>query len=276
MYSITITSTMLKWLDENMNKYSNLVSNPNLIRHFEGITTTNKSFDIKVYKTNLATISGPFKDRIYKQLLLNCLEENTIGMDEVGVGDFFGPVVYVSTTLTRDSINLLSELYLPIKDSKKLSDYEIKLVYNKIKDIVDYKVQITYDRDIDSNLNSVAQKCFYHNRNVSNLEFSCIIDLFTTEKAFFKYTKELNLNWPSSLILETKADSKYLSVAISSIIARAIFINEMNQLNKKYQMNFPYGANNVINTANIFVSRYSKDELKQFCKFSFKTFNELK
>jgi ribonuclease HIII len=99
--------------------------------------------------------------------------------------------------------------------------------------------------------------------------------LFTTEKSFYQYSKNLNITWPKDIILQTKADSHFMTVALASIIARALFLIEMDKLNKKYNMIFPLGAGNVIPTAKKFVKQYSKDELSTFCKTTFKTFNEI-
>ena len=46
-----------------------------------------------------------------------------IGTDEVGVGDFFGPLVVAATYVTPENLNLIEKL--GIKDSKKLTDTKI-------------------------------------------------------------------------------------------------------------------------------------------------------
>jgi ribonuclease HIII len=138
---------------------------------------------------------------------------------------------------------------------------------------LDFRKQIVYDSELPENLNNVAQKVYFHHENVS--ENPAIIDLFTTEKSFFKYSNELSLKWSDDLILETKADGIYFSVALASIIARAIFLIEMGRLEDKYKMKLPLGAGNVIETGRKFIDQYGRDELAKFCKTTFKTFNEL-
>ena len=274
MYTILGTPKMIKWLDDNLKKYEEYNSNEYVVKSYSGKTIDGGSFCFKLYNSNLITINGSLKDRMYKALFLECGEENYTGCDEVGVGDFFGPTVYVSVTLTSKAINFLADKNLPIRDSKKLTDQEIIDIYKIIIGNVDFSQQIVFDSEIDSNLNSIAQKSFYHNENVKGKD-NVIIDLFTTEKSFYKYTNDLNLKWGENLILQTKADSIYMSVALASIIARALFLIEMDKLNKKYQMIFPFGAGNVLPTAREFVSKYSKDELATFCKITFKTFDEI-
>ncbi len=233
-------------------------------------------FTIAVYNSNTLLINGELEDRIYTKLLSIVEENKYLGCDEVGVGDFFGPTVYCSVRLDQEIIKKLSTSFINIKDSKKFKDEEIMDVYSKLKSIVDYQVEVVFDKDID-NLNSIEQKMIYHNKNTlkfNNVD-TCVIDLFTTENSFNKYTQKYNLKWNDNLILETKADSKFYSVAIASIIARGVFLEEMDKLNKKYDMIFPLGSVNVKKTASEFIKRYSKEELATFAKTSFKTFDEI-
>ncbi len=235
-----------------------------------------KRFNIAVYNSNTILINGELEDRIYTKLLSIVEENNYLGCDEVGVGDFFGPTVYCSVLLDDNSLNELSTSFINIKDSKKFKDEEIIEVYNKLKSIVDYQVEVVFDKDID-NLNSIEQKMIYHNKNTmkyNNID-TCVIDLFTTVNSFNKYTQQYDLKWNDNLILETKADSKFYSVAIASIIARGVFLEEMDKLNKKYDMKFPLGSVNVKKTGSEFIKKYSKEELATFAKTSFKTFDEI-
>lgn len=271
MYSIVNKKEIDAFLNKELSRFK---VNPN--------TTTIKDlyvsdrFTIALYNSNTLLISGELQDRIYTKLISLVEENNYLGCDEVGVGDFFGPTVYCSVLLNEKSLNELSTAFINVKDSKKFKDEEIIVVYNKLKSIVDYQVEVVFDKDID-NLNSIEQKMIFHNKNTTkynNIE-TCVIDLFTTVNSFNKYTEKYNLKWKGKLILETKADSKFYSVAIASIIARGVFLEEMDKLNQKYDMVFPLGANNVKDTARKFIERYSKKELATFAKTSFKTFNEI-
>lgn len=231
-------------------------------------------FNIKVYTTNTCIITGVYSEKIYEHILKNCNEVNFCGYDEVGVGDFFGPTVYTSVLLDEKSIDFISKSNLEIKDSKKIDNLQVLKMYETLKDNVNYKTKIVYDKDFQ-NLNSIEQKCTFHNCNINDKATTHIIDLFTTENSFFKYAKTLNLIWPENLILETKADSKFYCVAIASIISRALFLLEIKKLNIKYNTTFPLGSTNVVNCAKNFVKDYSKEELATFCKTTFKTFNQI-
>ncbi len=271
MYSIINKKEIDTFLSKELSKFKVNPSNKTIKDMY-----VSDRFTIAVYNSNTLLINGELEDRIYTKLLSLVEEDKYLGCDEVGVGDFFGPTVYCSVRLDQEIIKKLSTSYINIKDSKKFKDEEIMEVYSKLKSIVDYQVEVVFDKDID-NLNSIEQKMVYHNKNTlkfNNVD-TCVIDLFTTENSFNKYTQKYNLKWNDNLILETKADSKFYSVAIASIIARGVFLEEMDKLNKKYDMVFPLGSVNVKKTGSEFIKRYSKEELATFAKTSFKTFDEI-
>ena len=55
---------------------------------------------------------------------------NSIGSDEVGTGDYFGPIVVTSAYVSRENIDFL--LDLKVKDSKKMTDEQIIKVVPEI------------------------------------------------------------------------------------------------------------------------------------------------
>lgn len=274
MYVIVATQSMKKWMDINLSKFLIPATSKLIDRQYYCKTVEGDDFSLKLFHSNTVVIDGSLKKRLYSSLISNAIDIDEIGCDEVGVGDFFGPVVYVAVELNSENINKLSKLYINIKDSKKLTDPEIMLTYGQIKDIIKHNVQVVYDKDIQNNLNSIEQKMFYHFENIKNEDKKIIIDLFTTINAFTKYQKSLNLPNINNLVLETKADSKFISVALASIIARAIFLMEMDKMSNHYNFEFPKGSSNkeMDNIIDEFIRRNSVDELKKIAKTSFSTF----
>ena len=51
------------------------------------------------------------------------MDFNTIGSDEVGTGDFFGPIVVTATYVDKSNFDFL--LNLGVRDSKKITDEKI-------------------------------------------------------------------------------------------------------------------------------------------------------
>ncbi len=277
MLTIVATKTMQNWLETNLSKYAVNTNNKNITKQYQTTTSKGEKFIIKLYTSGTLTIEGNISERIYTSLIQNCGEENYVGCDEVGVGDFLGPTVYVSVKIDQNAIEAISKTAYPIRDSKKLSDDQIKEIYQTLVHDVEHHSQIVYDSQLEPGLNSIAQKVNYHFENVFDYEQEIVVvDLFTTENAFYKYSSELHCEWPTNLILETKADGKYLSVALASIFARAIFLGEMAKLEAKYGMRLQLGAGAPAKECGQQVIRqHSKAELATFAKTTFKTFNEL-
>lgn len=263
---------MVEFLSSTISKYETRPSGKYVQTEY-----SHPKFNIKIYTTGTTTVSGSKEYDIYRKLMQFTNEENTLGSDEVGVGDFFGPTVYCCVKLTPESIEYISKNYLVIKDSKKMTDDEIcSLFENHIKDNIDYKVISVFDREIPHGLNSIDQKSYYHNQLINQFEQQRyeVIDLYTTENNFWKVSNRLKLSWPENVVLETKADGKYYSVALASIIARYHFVKEMDKLDSKYDYDFPYGAN-VAKEAQVVADLLGKEEMANFVKTSFKTYDNL-
>ena len=61
-----------------------------------------------------------------------------------------------------------------------------------------------------------------------------------------------------------------MSVACASMISRYIFLNEMDKLSKKYNIEIPKGAGNEADKVYRFIKdKYGNDELKYVCKLNF-------
>ena len=58
----------------------------------------------------------------------------SIGSDEVGTGDYFGPIVVTAAYVKKEDIPFLEEL--GVKDSKKMTDDKILEVVPKLKNIM--------------------------------------------------------------------------------------------------------------------------------------------
>ena len=62
-----------------------------------------------------------------------------------------------------------------------------------------------------------------------------------------------------------------IAVAAASVLARGIFLEEMEKMRNTYYFNFPKGASHVIPQAKEFVSKHGVSELEKVAKISFKT-----
>ena len=87
------------------------------------------------------------------------------------------------------------------------------------------------------------------------------IDSVTKYYEYIKYSKNIE----KDITFETKAESKYPAVAVSSIIARYSFLVKMTALSKTIGKLIPKGAGeNVDKFGKEFVEKYGKDKLKEY------------
>ena len=162
------------------------------------------------------------------QQALNKIPE--VGIDEVGKGAIFGPVFSAAVVLTEKNILTLKQF--GITDSKKLTSKKRKLLLPKILLLSsDYGIGQSSAREIDKLGIRVA-----------------------TELSMIRALKKLKEK-PSELIIDgplllrpwngiqkniVSGDSKFISIASASIVAKVSRDNLMESLEKKYSGYFIY------------------------------------
>ncbi len=220
------------------------------------------------------------KDKKEEEKDLRFIGVPTIGSDEVGTGDYFGPIVVTASYVSKENMNLLYEL--GVKDSKKLTDAQIlKIGPTLIKNIphstyiLDNK---TYN-DKPTNMNKI--KAILHNKVLCNMvkEESdykyVVVDQFCYPRNYFGYIYGEPEKF-TKITFTTKAEDKCLSVAASSIICRYIFLLEMKKLEDKYNIFLKKGAGlEVDKQGAMLVKKYGKDILYHIAKLNFKNTDKI-
>lgn len=239
-------------------------------------TGKNALYEAKIFNPD-AEISESKSERKIDFIDLN----NQCGSDEVGFGDFFGPLVVVGVYFDSSLTKKLDS----IKDSKKLTDeFILSFVPTIIKNVTFSKLTVhneKYNSLIKKGYNMNQIKAMLHNRVLLNLQKrkpdckTFYIDQFCDEKLYYKYLKN-EKEIVRNITFKTKGESYYPSVALASMIARYCFLQEMDVLSKKYNMNFPKGASKTVDEfATVFIQKYSLEELKKVCKINFTNFSKL-
>jgi len=205
------------------------------------------------------------------------------GSDEVGTGDYFGPVCVCASYVTQDNVDFL--IKLGVRDSKQMSDADMLKIGPLLMERIPHSLLIVppqkYNRVHESNnLNAIKAKL--HNQAYINLAKKIelpsfkIIDQFTPETSYYRYLK----NEPQiihGIHFETKAEDKYLSVAVSSIISRYGFLKTWEEMEKKYNMTLPKGSGDKVDiVAQAFVERYGLERLGEIAKLHFKNTEKIR
>lgn len=209
---------------------------------------------------------------------------SSIGSDEVGTGDYFGPIVVTACYVAKDKISELEEL--GVKDSKKLTDSEIIKKVPEIIKIVDYESIIVsnkeYNNFYSTDLNMNKIKAILHNKvlyklsnKIKNYDY-IIVDQFAEPYVYYNYLKGSS-NVVRNITFFTKGEDKHLAVACASLISRYIFIQEFDKLCKEIGINIPKGASEAVDKAGIeIVKKYGFDKLKDIAKLNFKNTIKIK
>lgn len=205
------------------------------------------------------------------------------GSDEVGTGDYFGPVCVCASYVTKDDVDFLVKL--GVRDSKQMSDADMLKIGPLLMERIPHSLLIVppqkYNQVHESNnLNAIKAKL--HNQAYINLAKKIelpsfkIIDQFTPETSYYRYLK----NEPQiirGIHFETKAEDKYLSVAVGSIISRYGFLKTWEEMEQKYNMTLPKGSGDKVDVgAQEFVERYGFDRLGEVAKLHFKNTEKIR
>ena len=210
--------------------------------------------------------------------------EDQIGSDEVGVGDFLGPMIVVAAFVSKKDISKLKAY--GVQDSKKMTDAKIleigpelvtrfrfsKLTLNNEK----------YNEMLDKGENLNSMKAKMHNRALLNIhkEFpdvlNIFVDQFVKEDTYYKYLNDANEEQVKDIIFRTKGESYFPCVALASVIARYSYLKEMERLSEKYDMPFPFGAGKKVNAFAVeFIEKYGEEEFYKIAKKNFANYREV-
>ena len=209
---------------------------------------------------------------------------NSIGSDEVGTGDYFGPMVVTATYVSKENIPFLEEL--GVKDSKKMTDEKILEVVPKIIKVIPYESIILsnkeYNEKYSSDINMNKLKAILHNKVLYNLKNKqtdydyIVVDQFAQPYVYYNYLKT-SPNVVRNITFMTKAEDKCLSVACASLISRYIFLKEFDKLSSDLGIPLLKGASDKVDELGlILVKKYGFEKLKDIAKLNFKNTEKIK
>ncbi len=211
--------------------------------------------------------------------------ESTVGSDEVGTGDYFGPIVVTASYVSKDNISFLSDL--GVKDSKKITDDLIMKIAPEIIKKIPYVTLVLdnekYNNSYSEELNMNKIKAILHNKAIvsllkkDNYDYSkIVIDQFVYPKKYFEHIYNAKEK-VTKITFITKAEDKCLSVAASSIISRYTFLLKMKELESEVKMDIPKGAGTIVDEAGVAIAKkYGLKKLESIAKLNFKNTDKIK
>ena len=206
-----------------------------------------------------------------------CYNVTSVGSDEVGTGDYFGPIVVCASYVTKEDIPFLESL--GVKDSKKLTDDAMLKIAPQIAKKIKYKCLILkndeYNEKYSKDVNMNKIKAIMHNKvlyqmmqEVSDVDY-IIVDEFAKEARYYDYIKDAP-NIQRGITFMPKAEDKNLAVAASSILARYVFLKEFDRLSDELHIPLPKGAGKEVDKiGEEIVEKYGEEKLKHVAKLNF-------
>ena len=208
-----------------------------------------------------------------------------IGTDEVGNGSYFGGLAVVASFVTPDQHDFLRKL--GVGDSKTLTDLKIRQIAPILKEKIQHQALLLspskYNEVIGDRYNAVSVKVALHNQAIYLLlqkglqPEKIVIDAFTSAKNYDKYLAQEANRFSNPISLEEKAEGKYLAVAVSSIIARDLFLENLENLGRELGYQLPSGAGTASdNVASQILQAYGMQGLNFCAKLHFKNTEKAK
>ncbi len=153
------------------------------------------------------------------------LEYNdNIGVDEAGRGPLLGSVVACAVYINK----IDDDIFEMVNDSKKLSEKKRELIYDKLisSDSIKYGIGVASEKEIDE-FNILNATFLAMNRALENLNISDKLVVVDGNKLIKQYKGKQEYL--------VKGDSKNLSIALASIIAKVTRDKMMYEYDKIYK-----------------------------------------
>ena len=246
---------------------------------------------VSIYTSGKVLLQGEGAEKYARFFGYQVVEENRgqnfplIGTDEVGNGSYFGGLAVVASFVTPDQHDFLRKL--GVGDSKTLTDQKIRQIAPILKEKIQHQALLLspskYNEVIGDRYNAVSVKVALHNQAIYLLlqkgiqPEKIVIDAFTSAKNYDKYLVQEANRFSNPISLEEKAEGKYLAVAVSSIIARDFFLENLENLGRDLGYQLPSGAGTASDkVASQILQAYGMQGLSFCAKLHFKNTEKAK
>lgn len=246
---------------------------------------------VSIYTSGKVLLQGEGAEKYARFFGYQAVEQTSgqnlplIGTDEVGNGSYFGGLAVVASFVTPDQHAFLRKL--GVGDSKTLTDQRIRQIAPILKEKIQHQALLLspskYNEVIGDRYNAVSVKVALHNQAIYLLlqkgvqPEKIVIDAFTSAKNYDKYLAQEANRFSNPISLEEKAEGKYLAVAVSSIIARDLFLENLENLGRELGYQLPSGAGTASDkVASQILQAYGMQGLNFCAKLHFKNTEKAK
>ncbi|MEK4200954.1 ribonuclease HIII [Cytobacillus sp. FSL K6-0265] len=205
---------------------------------------------------------------------------SVVGSDEVGTGDYFGPMTVVAAYVSATNIPLLKEL--GVQDSKNLNDQRIIHIAKQIKEVIPFSLLTLHNEKYNNmqqkGMSQGKLKALLHNQAINSVlgkmspekPDAVLIDQFAQEGVYYNYLKSQANIQRENVYFSTKGESVHLAVAAASILARYAFLLRFEELSKKAGFPLTKGAGPKVDECGAkLIHIHGEDSLKYFVKLHF-------
>lgn len=207
-----------------------------------------------------------------------------IGSDEVGVGDFFGPMIVTASYFLPSQMSLLERL--DVRDSKKLTDAHIFQIGHVLRAKIKHHTVSCSANKLSSyvakgfsthwvlaHLHNLAQQKLIEKYRLSE-DIVVYVDQFEREQLYRKYVGEALISNP--LIFRPRGESRWPSVAISSVLSRYEFLLYWEKMEKTLGHVLPKGAGAEVDKVyKKIIEDVGKSNVDKYVKKFFRNYRDL-
>ena len=210
----------------------------------------------------------------------NISEMSIVGSDEVGTGDYFGPITVVAAYVRKEDIPVLKEL--GVQDSKNLKDDKIIGIAKQLVTFVPHSLLTLHNEKYNQmQMKGMSQgklKALLHNQAINHVlekiapekPEAILIDQFAKEEIYYAHLKGQKNIMRENVLFSTKAEGIHLGVAAASMIARYAFVRHFENLSKRAGFTIPKGAGAAVDKAAArLILEKGVDVLPEFVKLHF-------
>jgi ribonuclease HIII len=196
---------------------------------------------MNMYPSGILLIQGKGSERWAGKVLevIPLPEGPVAGCDEVGKGDLFGPLVLCCAVITPEKFKKV--LRLAPKDSKNMSDDDIKKKASKLEEVVRKRCIVIMPERFNElyseykNINRLMDSAY------RKLLSRVIEDFIPVKIVVDKYSSRNPFQDMKGVQFVEKGE-RDVAVSVASILARAKFLRKIEELDKEFGVKVPKGA----------------------------------